>query len=117
MKRLTMIADFLRARFPLEKMDLESMLMKKEVPVHKMSWAYYLGGLTLLFFTIQVITGLLLLFYYQPTVTEAYDSVKFITEKEFQVFKEFKDYLTIHEKHVLKEICDIMRKNNPVWGV
>ncbi|OGI06506.1 MAG: hypothetical protein A3I68_01955 [Candidatus Melainabacteria bacterium RIFCSPLOWO2_02_FULL_35_15] len=81
MKRLTMIADFLRARFPLEKMDLESMLMKKEVPVHKMSWAYYLGGLTLLFFTIQVITGLLLLFYYQPTVTEAYDSVKFITEK------------------------------------
>ncbi len=81
MKSLTTIADFLRARFPLEKMNLQSMLMKKEVPIHKMSWAYYLGGLTLLFFTIQVITGLLLLFYYQPTVNEAYDSVKFISDK------------------------------------
>lgn len=81
MKSLTIISDFLRARFPVEKMNLESMLLKKEVPVHKMSWAYYLGGLTLLFFTVQVITGLLLLFYYQPTINEAYDSVKFISDK------------------------------------
>lgn len=81
MKSLSVIADFLRARFPIEKMNLESMLMKKEVPVHKTSWAYYLGGLTLLFFAIQVVTGLLLLFYYQPTVNEAYDSVKFISDK------------------------------------
>ncbi|MBI2996592.1 MAG: cytochrome bc complex cytochrome b subunit [Candidatus Melainabacteria bacterium] len=46
-----------------------------------MKWAYYLGGLTLLLFIIQLITGLLLLFYYQPTIEEAYDSVKFISDK------------------------------------
>ena len=81
MKMLNTLSGFIKERFPLENMNMKSMLMKKVVPVHKLSWAYYLGGLTLLFFIIQVLTGLFLLFYYQPTVNEAYDSVKFITEK------------------------------------
>jgi len=29
------------------------------VPVHRLSWAYYLGGLALFFFLVQVATGLL----------------------------------------------------------
>jgi len=56
------------------------MVQKKEVPVHRLSWGYYLGGLALFFFIVQVVTGLMLLFYYQPTVSDAHASVEFITE-------------------------------------
>ena len=66
-------------RFPLEKLTFHSLFQKKEVPVHRMSWAYYFGGLVLFFFTVQVTTGLMLLFYYQPTVSDAHASVEFIT--------------------------------------
>ncbi len=72
--------SFIADRFPLEKMNLEHMLAHKEVPVHKMSWGYYTGGMTMFFFMIQVITGLFLLFYYQPTVSDANLSVEYITK-------------------------------------
>src|SRR5437762_12543111 len=42
---------------------------------------YYFGGITLFFFTIQVMTGILLLPYYRPMVTEAYESVQFIVTR------------------------------------
>ncbi len=74
------LAHFLQERFPVDKMNFHSMVEKKEVPVHSMSWGYYTGGLTLFFFIIQVVTGLLLLFYYQPTVSDAYASVEYITK-------------------------------------
>ncbi len=47
-------------------------LRKKEVPRHRLSFWYYFGGLTLFFFSIQIITGLLLLLYYRPTEAEAF---------------------------------------------
>ncbi|MCC6742491.1 MAG: cytochrome bc complex cytochrome b subunit [Acidobacteria bacterium] len=75
-----LVADFVAERFPVTKMNFASMVAKKEVPVHKMSWAYYLGGLTLFFFIVQVVTGLMLLFYYEPTVSDAHASVEYITE-------------------------------------
>jgi cytochrome b6 len=74
------VADFVSDRFPVEKMNFGSMLARKEVPLHRMSWAYYLGGLTLFFFAVQVATGLMLLFYYEPTVSDAHASVEYITE-------------------------------------
>jgi ubiquinol-cytochrome c reductase cytochrome b subunit len=40
---------------------------------------YYLGGITLFLFGIQVVTGTLLALYYKPTPDAAYDSVKYIT--------------------------------------
>ncbi len=40
-----------------------------------------------------------------------------ISEEHFRKFKEYKEYLTNDEKELLKEIAQIMRKNNPVWGV
>ncbi len=73
------VIDYLAERVPVSKLNFESMVVKKEVPVHKMSWAYYLGGLALLFFTIQLVTGVFLLFYYQPTVSDAHTSVEYIT--------------------------------------
>lgn len=57
---------------------------KKEVPVHRHSIWYYLGGMTLFLFTVQVGTGILLLFYYRPSSAEAYESIQFLmTEVKF----------------------------------
>ncbi len=40
-----------------------------------------------------------------------------IPEEHFRKLKEFKKYLTHEEIRILKEIAEIMRKNNPMWGV
>ena len=59
-------------------------LKKKEVPKHRLSLWYYFGGLTLFFFSIQIITGLLLLLYYRPTEAEAFARFVYIqTEVPF----------------------------------
>ena len=39
---------------------------------------YYMGGITLFLFGIQVITGILLLLYYRPTEASAYESVQYL---------------------------------------
>ena len=77
--RVVKLGHWLAERFPIEKISFEYLFQKKEVPLHKMSWGYYMGGLSLFFFSVQMITGLLLLFYYQPTVSDAHASVEFIT--------------------------------------
>ena len=51
---------------------------KKEVPVHKHTFWYYWGGMTLFLFGIQVCTGILLLLYYRASADEAYESVRFL---------------------------------------
>ncbi len=62
-------------------------LRKKEVPQHRLSFWYYFGGLTLFFFSIQIITGLLLLLYYRPTEAEAFARFVYIqTEVPFGWF-------------------------------
>ncbi|MBI5389472.1 translation initiation factor IF-2 [Candidatus Woesearchaeota archaeon] len=40
-----------------------------------------------------------------------------INEEEYQRLKELKKYLSPAECEVLKEVAEIMRKTNPVWGV
>ncbi|HET8578881.1 MAG TPA: cytochrome bc complex cytochrome b subunit [Methylomirabilota bacterium] len=64
--------------------DMEKLVRKKEIPVHRHTVWYYLGGMTLFLFVIQVATGILLLFYYRPSAEEAYESVQFLmAEVEF----------------------------------
>ncbi len=58
--------------------DLEKLAKKKQVPVHRHSVWYYLGGMTLFLFIVQVTTGILLLLYYRPSAEEAYESVQFL---------------------------------------
>ncbi len=70
------LVDWLRLRLGLE--PLEHLAAKKEVPVHKHSFWYYWGGMTLFLFAVQVGTGILLLLYYRPSADEAYESVRFI---------------------------------------
>jgi cytochrome b6 len=64
--------------------ELEKLAKKKEIPVHRHTLWYYLGGMTLFLFMVQVLTGILLLFYYRPSAEEAYESVQFLmAEVEF----------------------------------
>jgi cytochrome b6 len=60
---------------------LTDFLSKKTVPHHKFTFWYLFGGLTLFFFVIQLITGVLLLIYYSPTPATANESVHFIVEQ------------------------------------
>ena len=57
---------------------IKNLAKKKEVPVHRHTVWYYLGGMTLFLFTVQVTTGILLLFYYRPSAEEAFESVQFL---------------------------------------
>ena len=57
---------------------VKAMAKKKDVPVHRHTIWYYLGGMTLFLFIVQLGTGALLLFYYRPSAGEAYESVQFI---------------------------------------
>jgi cytochrome b6 len=64
--------------------ELEGLAKKKQVPVHRHTFWYYLGGMTLFLFLVQVGTGILLLLYYRPSAEEAYESVQFLmAEVEF----------------------------------
>ncbi len=45
-----------------------------------MFW-YYLGGTTMFFFMVQILTGVLLLMYYQPGEATAYESIRYLTTK------------------------------------
>jgi cytochrome b6 len=53
-------------------------LAHKTVPAHRYSAFYYLGGMALFFFLIQIATGILLMLYYRPSADEAFESVQFI---------------------------------------
>jgi cytochrome b6 len=67
-----------------ERLDLSSLkhfVAEKGVPVHTQKVWYYLGGLTLFLFVVQVATGIMLLLYYRPSAAEAYESVQFIVTK------------------------------------
>lgn len=64
-----------------ERLDLrpiKEFIRHKAVPVHKHSHWYYLGGMTLFLLIVQVMTGILLLLYYQPSESSAFESVRFI---------------------------------------
>ena len=68
-----------------ERFDLaavERFARHKEVPVgeHSLFW-YFLGGLTLFFFVVQILSGILLLMYYQAGESTSYESMRFIVTK------------------------------------
>lgn len=58
----------------------------KDVPRHKYTVWYYFGGLTFFLFIIQLITGILLLFYYEPSVEPVYGSDPVAKGKQLEDF-------------------------------
>ncbi len=76
------IFSWLDRRFHLT--PLIDFMRNKQVPVHRHTIWYYMGGVTLFLFTIQVFTGILLVLYYQADENSAFESVRFImTEVKF----------------------------------
>jgi quinol-cytochrome oxidoreductase complex cytochrome b subunit len=74
--------DWLDERVDLS--ELRHFIAEKGVPIHTQKVWYYLGGMTLFLFAVQIFTGILLLLYYLPSAAEAYESVQFIvTQVEF----------------------------------
>jgi quinol-cytochrome oxidoreductase complex cytochrome b subunit len=68
----------------LDLSEVKHFVAEKGVPVHAQKIWYYLGGMTLFLFGVQVCTGILLLLYYRPSSSEAYESVQFIvTQVQF----------------------------------
>jgi cytochrome b6 len=67
---------WLNDRLPLSV--VRDAAIHKTVPAHRLSVFYYLGGMTLFFFLVQVGTGILLMLYYRPSADEAFESVEFI---------------------------------------
>lgn len=58
--------------------DLVHIAVKKKVPIHRYTLFYYLGGMALFLFLVQVATGILLLLYYRPSSAEAFESVQYV---------------------------------------
>jgi cytochrome b6 len=76
------VVDWLDERIDLS--GIRHFIAEKGVPIHAQEVWYYLGGMTMFLFGVQVFTGILLLLYYRPSATEAYESVQFIvTQVEF----------------------------------
>jgi cytochrome b6 len=73
---ITHLRGWIDERFDWAK--LAKPLRHKTVPIHKLSYWYFLGGITLFLFGIQVCTGLLLLLNYRPSANEAFESVQYI---------------------------------------
>ena len=75
------------AAFFFERLGLDSALAlaaKKHVPIHRMTVFYFLGGMALFLFGVQVATGILLSLYYKPSPDQAFESVRAImTEIDF----------------------------------
>lgn len=78
-KLITNVYSWIDERLQLQ--DLVNFMGKKYVPVHRHSIWYYFGGLSLFLFIIQVVTGILLLFYYKGSADLAFESVQFIMSK------------------------------------
>ncbi len=71
-------------RWVSERLELDSVrqfAIKKRVPIFYGTVWYYLGGISLFLFAVQLVTGILLVLYYQPGAETAFESVKLIVGK------------------------------------
>jgi len=67
-------------RVPVDGEQLKA-LTNEPVPNHLKSWWFCLGGTPAYLFVVQIITGILLAFYYQAAPGAAYESVEYITNQ------------------------------------
>ncbi len=74
------VARWIQDRLPIDQKKLRE-LTNEPVPNHLKRWWFCLGGTPAYLFVIQIITGILLAFYYEPSPKTAYESVSYITEE------------------------------------
>ncbi|RLD38754.1 MAG: hypothetical protein DRI89_14070, partial [Bacteroidetes bacterium] len=68
------LGAWLKQSFPVDQ-DALIELTAEPIPNHLKRWWWALGGTPLYMFTVQVITGIMLVFYYVPDTTKAYESI------------------------------------------
>ena len=73
------VYEWVNKRYKLD--SLISFMKKKDVPLYRGTVWYYFGGITLLLFIVQVVSGILLLLYYKGSADLAFESVQFISAK------------------------------------
>ena len=73
------LSDWLQARVPVSTEAVRA-LTNEPVPTHLKRWWFALGGTPAYLFVVQIVTGILLAFYYQSSPASAYESVRYITE-------------------------------------
>lgn len=73
------ITRWITERIPVEGDQLRE-LTNEPVPNHLKRWWFCLGGTPAYLFVVQIVTGIMLAFYYQATPDSAYESVQHITE-------------------------------------
>jgi ubiquinol-cytochrome c reductase cytochrome b subunit len=72
------ILDWLDERTGWKK--IKEVIFDRHIP-KGVDWRYTLGSITLFFFILQVVTGILLAMHYSPSPDHAYDSVKYISSE------------------------------------
>jgi ubiquinol-cytochrome c reductase cytochrome b subunit/cytochrome b6 len=70
--------QWIQNSFPVDQEALVR-ISSEPIPNHLKRWWWALGGTPLILLTIQIITGIMLIFYYVPEPERAYDSVNYIT--------------------------------------
>ncbi len=77
---LTHISHWFQERLPISGRRIRE-FTNEPVPHHIKRWWFCLGGTPAYLFLIQIFTGILLSFYYQPSPATAYESIRYITEE------------------------------------
>jgi len=77
---MSVVAKWLAERIPVRPGQLRE-LSNEPVPNHMKAWWWCLGGTPAYLFLVQIITGILLAFYYEASPSTAYESVRYITEE------------------------------------
>jgi len=73
------VVDWIRERVPIRGDQLRE-LTNEPVPNHLKRWWFCLGGTPAYLFVVQIVTGILLAFYYSSSPQTAYQSVRYITD-------------------------------------
>ncbi|NOY43259.1 MAG: cytochrome bc complex cytochrome b subunit [Planctomycetes bacterium] len=75
---MSRLVDWWSERVPISGAQLRE-LTNEPVPNHMKKWWFCLGGTPAYLFVVQIVTGIMLAVYYQPSSTTAYESVRYIT--------------------------------------
>ncbi len=74
------VGQWFADRIPVTGRQLKE-FSNEPVPHHLKRWWFCLGGTPAYLFLVQIVTGILLAFYYQASPSTAYDSVRYITDE------------------------------------
>ncbi len=77
---MSRFGDWWSERVPISGEQLRE-LTNEPVPNHMKKWWFCLGGTPAYLFVVQIVTGIMLAVYYQPSSTTAYESVRHITDE------------------------------------